>query len=1025
MFYTSRHPLARVLFLLFLWSGDLPGQTQSLTIERYSVNHGLSNPSINSVYQTRDGFLWIATKDGLNRFDGREFRVFKKTGDSGKSLSENYVMTLQEDDEGRLWVGTWGGGLYRMDAETGEFYPADLAGTGDEYIQFLLNAGDGFLWAGTRDSGLLKIDPASGKGVFFTSGMKRDLPGACLNITGLVKGPGNSLLLASLGGGIYQFDQATGRFKPLNSGLENRFVNDVSVAGPNRFWVSTELGLYLLDFKNETSRKVIFTHPQSKILNTTSIRQVLQDRSGNLWIGTISWQGLFKTRPEIPDQAGVICLEYELSDPRSLSSNQIRWLFEDRHQNLWIGTEDGLNKLPKVKPFLQYRTRSGKTGTLNGRVVSGIQETESGFLWVGYRGSGFDRVNRQTGKTTHFSGNGSPGQSLSNEDVTTLLADSEGKLLIGTIGGGVNELTPETGKIRHWIPPDYSGNVNNSRWIQKMVETRSGQLLVGTNDALWVLDRKTGRFTLCRDYFGIRETGLPAVYSVNELFVDSRDRIWVGTWQDGLFCVDPSLKKITRYPPGNESADRLSSGKISAIRESVSGGIWVGTHSGGLNFLNPATGKITRYSTQNGLPNDVVFSVLENRQDDVWISTLNGLVRLTPSTGKTRVYTENDGLVSTQFNWHGGYKTRDGRFCFGGINGFVLFHPDSISVNRLPPAVALTSFKVFDQEASLPRSLPATRKITLKYFQNFFSVDFIALDMAPKEKHDYRYQLDGIDPGWVDPGNRTTAFYTDIRPGVYRFSVVAANADKFWSPPKTLEIEILAAWYSSWWFNSLLALTVGLILFSIYRFRLNQLMKVERIRMDIATDLHDEIGSNLSSISLDSQVLLQNSDLAGENRRILTDISRTAKETIDSMRDIIWFINPGHEQGNDLILKMKTTAAAQLTGINWTFETDPGPGLDHLSLDVRKNCYLILKEALTNAARHSGAATVTIRVQPAADGLTLTIRDDGSGFDPGKPVDGNGIGNMKLRAGKIGATLDIFSTRGTGTELRLTYPEKK
>ncbi|MDP1614978.1 MAG: triple tyrosine motif-containing protein, partial [Methylococcales bacterium] len=427
----------------------------------------------------------------------------------------------------------------------------------------------------------------------------------------------------------------------------------------------------------------------------------------------------------------------------------------------------------------------------------------------------------------------------------------------------------------------------------------------------------------------------------------------------------------------------------------------------------------------NGLPNDVVFGVLEDKSANLWVSTLNGLAKYSPSSNTFRVYDVFDGLVHNQFNWRASYKSKSGEMYFGGINGFVSFYPDLINVDTTLPPVAFTSFRVFDKEAALPRALSSTKEIVLDYDQNFISIEFAALDFAPNQKHTFAYMLKGIDPNWVNAGSRTIAFYTDLQHGKYTFFVKASNADHVWSQPITLSIIVLPAWWMTWWFRLLVIIAVILLGIFIYEYRVNQLLKIERIRYNIASDLHDEIGSNLSSISVDGQMLLRSTSLNEIERELSFDISKTAMETIDAMRDIIWFINPKNDAGEDIIFKMKETAAKLLIGMEWTFNFSPGIRLDHFSLEVRRNIFLIYKEVLTNVVRHSEAKKCSVDLVKESNRLDIIIQDNGKGFDVQNVKMNYGLLSIRKRAGHIKAKLELTSEVGKGTRVVLKVQTKK
>jgi len=650
--------------------------------------------------------------------------------------------------------------------------------------------------------------------------------------------------------------------------------------------------------------------------------------------------------------------------------------------------------------------------------VSSIVQSENNVLWIGFGGGGFDRTDLRNRQIKHFRNSPDDKNSLSNNDVISIYETRDGKLWICTMFGGLNCFDPE--KERFITYTNSADNPESIRldWVNEVLETSAGVFLIGTNSGLDILDRKTGIFSPF-----IPETNghlkLASNISVNALYEDSKGSIWIGTWLDGVYCYKPAEKKIKQYLHQENNPSSLSSNKITCILEDSGGNIWLGTHSGGLNKLEIRTDSFTHYTTQNGLPNDVVFGILEDSKSNLWLSTMNGLVRFNPETGLVRIYDYLDGLVNNQFNWRASFKNKDGVMFFGGINGMVSFHPDSIKIDSIPPLVALTSFTVFNRKTVLNQSFSASGEIELEHDQNFFSIGFTALDMAPNEKHKYAYMLEGIDPEWVYSGTRTTAFYTDLRHGTFRFLFKASNADEIWSEPISLSITILPAWWNTWWMKLLGLLTIFGIGILVTRIRFWHLVEIERIRLSIASDLHDEMGSNLSSISVDSQQLMRNKSVNKAGHELASDIYKTTNETIDSIRDIIWFINPKNDGGENTVFKMKEKASTLLAGRNWTFEISEDLHLDSIKLEARRNIFLIYKEALTNIVRHSGAENCIIKLEKQQNSLNMSICYDGRGFDIVDTKKHGGLENIYYRARKINARVDLKSEKGKGTGLSL------
>jgi ligand-binding sensor domain-containing protein len=1012
-----------IAVLLFYINYALVAQVQYFSFEHFKISDGLSNNSINAVLQTKDGFIWIATKDGLNRFNGQNFVIFKHDQTSVKSIPENYVMSLFESRDGTFWVGTWGGGLCKYDPVHESFIKIKTNLANDNYVQCISEDKNGSLWFGTLNGGLFKYSPQSKQTINYNTETGGSLKITNNNITSLVLNEDNTLWIGTWGNGFSYFDEQNKIVKNFTHGANKNSLSNNNVwflqnDQNNKLLISSDYGVDLYD-----PEKDLFTHNLNvenkfqRFINYP-IRQTFRDSYNRLWIGSYEYQGLFMIEKDQKGETQVHRILKEEDDPQSLTMNRIRWIYEDRKRNIWIGTEDGLNKLPALKPFVHFRYFPMRKISLGGRVVSGIIEGKDSILWVGFNGAGFDKIDLRKNIIRHFNHNPNNLNSLSEDDVTSIFLDRFGKMWIGTTHSGLNSFNTKTNSFKHFAFDSPNADRN---WIQQILETKDGTLLIGTNAGLDIFNRSSETFSVFNPHVNGKNI-FPKNFSTNALFEDREENLWVGTWLDGLFRYDKKTQTFYHYMPDYKNPHSISANKITCIMEDSHGFIWLGTLNGGVNKFDKSTGKFYHYSAKQGLPNDVVFGILEDAKGFLWISTLNGLAKFDPIKEKFRNYDVSDGIIHNQFNWHASYKSKSGLMYFGTVNGFMSFHPDSVKIDPSAPSIALTSFKVFGKETTLPQSLPATKEILLDYNQNFFSIEFAALDIAPNHKHNFAYLLEGVDPDWVLSGLRSIVFYTGVAPGRYKFFVKACNADGVWSLPLSLSIIISPAWWMTWWFKVIVGIILLTLGYLVYLYRLRQILKIQKIRLNIANDLHDEIGSNLSSISVDSQMLLSNGSLDETQQELASFISKTAKETVETMRDIIWFINPNNDFGKDMIFKMRETAAKLLAGIKWSFQVSSDVTLEEFNLEIRRNIYLIYKEALNNIVRHSNSQSCEIELRKLDNALLLMIKDDGKGFNERKVQENNGLRSIKRRAENINAVVKINSEIGKGTVVNLSVP---
>jgi signal transduction histidine kinase len=443
------------------------------------------------------------------------------------------------------------------------------------------------------------------------------------------------------------------------------------------------------------------------------------------------------------------------------------------------------------------------------------------------------------------------------------------------------------------------------------------------------------------------------------------------------------------------------------------------------------TGKFQRFLVKNGLPNNVVYGILPDDNGNLWMSTNNGLSCFDPGSQKFRNFDVKDGLQSNEFNHDAFVKDEQGRMYFGGVNGFNYFDPKDVSINPNVPNVVITDLKINNKSVSdireyalVSKAVYLNEKIRIPYDQNMIIFEFAALDFSAPMKNQYQYKLEGFNDNWINSYNTHTATYTNLDPGTYVFRVKGSNKDGIWNEDgAALTITILPPWYGTWWFRTLMVLTFLLAVYAIYRYRLQQALNLVAVRNRIATDLHDEIGSNLSNISIFSNVAQQIHDNE-KNVSLLKKISEYSQASQESMSDIVWMINPDNDRFENIMTQMRRYAAEIFEAINCKFIISFDEKLNgiKLNMDERKNLYLIYKEAINNLAKYSGCSQVSIELKLYKGQIIMVLKDNGRGFDLKAVGKGNGLTNMRKRAEMLKGRLTINTSPGNGTEIELNFP---
>jgi len=1028
-------------------------QTGTLKFDHISLEQGLSQSTVNAIVQDGRGFLWFGTQDGLNRYDGYTIAVHKHVAADSFALSDNGIWALCRDRDGDIWIGTTRGGLNRYHTARGTFThyahdPLDTTSISENNVTSVFQDSRGTIWAGTMTSGLNYLSP--GQRTF--SRLRHnpaDSTSLADNAVWAITEDRDGTLWVGTWGGLCRYippvpgsagSSGVGTFRRyrhdprLHESIAGNTIRSLLAGRDGRIWIGT-WGYGLDCFEPRSGTLVHYTtrSPAPRTLTSNLILSLYEDAESAIWIGTGD-AGLNRLHP----RTGTIeRFRHIANSTRSLNNDIICSLFEDSTGILWIGTgAGGVNIYDRLKNrFPHFRAVQGTPRTLSGNDVWALHEDRSGTLWIGTYGGGLNRFNRLTEDFTHYLHDPRVASSLSHNNVIALAASRDGTLWIGTEGGGLARLDPYSSRFTRYRhdPQNPASLIQNE--VTALHEDSSGTLWIGTNGG--GLDRLDASREGFVHYPPDEEspTALPAG-TVLTLYEDAAGYLWVGTYGGGLARLDPATDLFQRYQSASDRTNGLNNNTVLSVHEDAAGILWIGTYGGGLNRFDRTTGTWSHITEADGLPNDVIYGILPDRAGRLWMPTNKGLARYTPSTGEVRTYDASDGLQGNEFNQGAAFRGRDGALYLGGINGFNAFSPDSIRDNPFVPPVYLTSLRVFDRVVSLPQAVSETRAIELQHDQNFLSFEFVALSYTAPAKNRYRYKLEGLDETWIDAGNRRFTTYTNLDPGHYVLHIGASNNDGVWNTRgASLAITIVPPYWKTLWFRILAVVAVATILFLMYRYRVKKLLEIERIRTSIATDLHDDIGSTLTEIALFSDVGLREvkakppaTVLTDEERTrfaaLFSDTGSTARALIDAMNDIVWAIDPKHDSFDFLLLRMKMHATKMLEakGINYEIDIPSELASLHLPLGMRRRLFLIFKEAINNILRHAQPTRVVLTMRREGRTLTMTMADNGVGFDVHGAARGNGLHNMEERARTMGGELAITSSRGLGTTITLHAP---
>jgi len=823
----------------------------SVDFDRLSIEQGLSQSIVEQMVQDPTGFMWFATEDGLNRFDGYTFTVYRNVPGDPSSLSHNELKAICTDRSGALWVGTFSGGLNRFDPATEKAArfgndPEDPSSLAAATVRSLLQDRDGALWVGTQDGGLDRFDPATGGFVHHRhdpadpSSLSHD------DVRALFEDRAGELWVGTNGGGLDRLDRPTGRFAHLRhdpgdpSSLSHDGVTAILEDHLGTLWVGTSGGgLNALD--RTTGR---FAHYRSDPADPTAlasdhVRALLEDTTGTLWVGTDTGglhrldrvRGAFTRSTNDP------------VDPHSLSSDRVYSLYQDRSHVLWVGTYGGgLSRFDVGrKKFRRYRNDPTDPDSLSHDIVWSFAEGADGVMWIGTDGGGLNRWDRTRGHWRHFLPDPDNPASLSHRTVRDLLFDRRGALWVATNGGGLDRFDPETGRFEHFRhdPTDPSSLAHDD--LRSLLEAPDGSIWVGTfGGGLDRLDPETGRFTHHRN-----DPHDPSSLSgdfLRHTLVDRQGVLWVGTQGGGLNRLEPGSARFERFVTDPDDPSTISNNHVFALLEARDGTLWFGTFGGGVNRFDRTTGRFERFGSRDGLASDSVYAMLEDDRGRLWISTTRGLSRFDPADGSCRNYDVRDGLQSNEFNGGAAYRSPDGEMFFGGIHGFNAFFPEEIGLNPEPPAVVVTGLRLFNRPVKvgepvngrvvLRRAMAFTDAIVLSHRDAVFSLELAALHYSAPEKNLYAYQMEGLSNTWIPvDADLRLATFSGLPAGHYILHLRGANSDGVWSPrTAAVRVTVTPPFWGTWWFRLGALAMAGALAFLVARDRMSRV----RMRTELA-----------------------------------------------------------------------------------------------------------------------------------------------------------------------------------------------
>jgi len=1051
--------LAKAL-LLSVPSVALSAQSTSRVFHHLTVSDGLAQNSVNAVLQDKLGFLWFGTQDGLDRFDGRTF-VHHRNSDRANSLSNNYIWALHEDLEGAIWIGTFGGGLDRFDPMAGVFthfrhVPGDTASLPSDRIFSMAQGSDGRLWLGTNN-GLASLDPATRTVRRWMTNTPDEADGKGHFTSGIALF--DEELWARTDSGLTRLDTRTGTLSHFRHGPHDATIDLSGVQGAfareDGIVVCCDAGLVHIDPKQGRDT-ILLARTAVEGADPRMVFSRLFVDGEHWWIGTS--RGLVRWhRP-----TGAIDLfRHDTADPNSLAHDIVLALQRGAGGELWIGTRSGLDRLDG--PLPRIRTMGALPGdprSLVDRAVSPVAEDAHGNIWIGTN-KGLNVWLRAEDRMLTFRAGAANTVGMPGDHLLSLLRDGDG-MLLGTLNNGMVRAALMGDRLRCLSLPALVTQHGGKGWsVHALFRSSTDELWVGTAGS--GICRVGSEGLHCYPHTGDNKgPSHPYIFCIAE---DAQGGMWFGTPTGGLDHFDPDTERFVHLLNRPEDRTSLSNDLVlSLFREADT--LWVGTLNG-LNrlvidvatkqALKEGDGKAVRFERfgrSEGLPNEVIYGMVQDKDRHLWMTTNNGIAEFDPTMGQVvRVLTTSDGLRNDEFNQNGFLITASGEMFFGGVEGLSWFRSNDLVPNGHPPPVHFTRFLLNNAEVplrsdsvgdgyALPGSITGTKELALSWRDKVIGFEFAALNFIAPEKNRYRYRLEGFDEDWVDAGTRNTVTYTNLDPGAYVLRVQGSNNDGVWNVEgASLALSISTPPWRTWYAYSFYALVLLSIGYGWYRHRLREATREmatdlrilaarnaerEDFRKRSAADFHDESGAKLTRINLHTGLARRHAtgDVVMDGH--LEHIERAQRELSAGIRDLIWSMDPDRDSLDDVLDRLAAFALSLFDGTDTLFRIEGRTvELDRIELGMeqRRAITLIMKEAMNNCAKHAQAAHCTLSVSLTSEAIRLRLKDDGKGFDRSDGrADSYGTRTMPERANSIRAELMIESAPGAGTLVTLTLP---
>ena len=1047
-----------LLYLIFIFAHEINSQpsnssnhdsnknrsseNQSLVetrFERISTEQGLSSDVVVYIDQDKDGFIWICTDNGLNKYNGKSFKNFHRNPNDNFSISSDTVVTTYVDNEGILWILNGSGGLIKYDSELDRFTNYDSL-ENEGYVYSLIDDNQGNLVIGSLN-GLILFNKKTGVSKLIPESYNLVGDKNPVQVRSLSRNKSNQIWAGTYSSGLYLLDSNYKILKHYlhdstdNSSLSSNRITCIFIDTKKNVWIGTRNGLNLYNEIDDN-----FTIYKNDTINLNSISSnvvtaVCEDKSNCIWVGT--WRGGLN---KLISPGIFINFKNNEADIYSLSNDVVMSLFVDRSNVLWIGTwGGGINKLDCQQKKFNLVSKIFKTENNSfPHSLSSIYIDSLGSYWVAVRfNDGIYKLGKNHNGDLYYKGYDFISKHTSESSITSIIEIQKSNLLLASFYGDLVEYNREIKVVKKLL--------KNKNYRIKTVCRKENFLYIGTvNFGLLKFDVNKMEFVTLDSTLNVL-TNKIIIY----LLPDKKNNLWICTELDGLYRYEFDNGSLTNFRYESDNKNSLSDNHIVSIYEDIKGNMWICTNSKGLNKFNMAEKNFIRYGAEVGLPS-YLSGIQEDESGKLWFTSLEGLYKFEPEKKIAQKYGKSDGVERFDIIENVSSKDKDGVLYFGGLKGLTYFTPSEIKDNPYIPNVVLTDFQIFNESVKpslenpyLKKSITAAKEIDLSYKESVFSFDFAALIFNNPSKNQYAYMMEGFDKGWVYCGTRRNVTYTNLDPGDYTFKVKGSNNDGIWNEEGTsVKITITPPWWQTWWFKSCGAAMIFMTVGYGFKKRINKIKKEktaqeefsrrliesqEEERKRIASALHDTIAHDILLTKSKALLALRNPDDTENLKNALNEISDMSSETINDVRGISYNLHPhqlerlGFSEAIESIIKDVSRAS----DIEFSVKVDNVD--DVISKEAEINLYRVIQEGINNIIKHSKATEAELKVIRLENQIIITISDNGIGLASDKNSSeirkhGFGLSGIAERVKILKGEFKVESEGNSGTVLRISIP---